>query len=450
MMTKNDIIKLDVTAMSSEGSGIGRYEGLAVFVPQAAIGDTLEVKILKVKSNCAFGKIERIISPSTDRIEPDCPVFSKCGGCVYRHISYASELKIKEQRVEDCVRRIGKLDMSPNKIVGGEEQRYRNKAQYPVSDDFMVGFYANHSHRIIRSGDCRLQPEIFYDITELFCEFLKENNISVYNEEKGRGLVRHLYIRLAEKTGEIMVCVVINGESLPNSDMLISALREKIGVRLKTVVLNVNQAKTNVILGNKNKTLYGEGVIYDILCGVRVRINPLSFYQVNRKMAERLYDKAKEYAIPKDKVILDLYCGAGTIGLSMANEAKQIIGVEIIPEAVKDAEFNAEVNGISNARFVCADAAKAADSLKNEGISPDVVILDPPRKGCSEELIHTIAEDFAPERIVYVSCDPATLARDLSLFEALGYKLREYAPFDLFPRTAHVETVCSLIKQKEG
>ncbi len=446
-MKKNDIITLTVTAMSSEGSGIGRYEGIAVFVPQTAVGDTAEVKILKVKSNCAYGRLERLLAPSPDRAQPDCPVFSRCGGCVYRHISYEAELKIKSQRVEDCIRRIGKTAMSPMPICSGTAARYRNKAQYPVASDCTVGFYANHSHRIIPSGDCRLQPEIFGKITELFCRFLKEKDISVYSEETGRGLVRHLYIRHAEKTGEIMVAVVINGESLPESECLISSLRREIGEALKTVVLNINRERTNVILGNKNKTLYGEGVIYDILCGVRVRINPLSFYQVNRNMAERLYEKAREYAAPEGKILLDLYCGAGTIGLSMAKEAKSLIGVEIIPEAVRDAEFNAETNGIRNARFVSADAAKAAEKLKKEGISPDVVILDPPRKGCSAELLHTVAEDFSPERIVYVSCDPATLARDLNILEGLGYKLIEYTPFDLFPRTAHVETVALLSRQ---
>ncbi len=447
-MKKNDIISLDITAMSSEGSGIGRFEGLCVFVPQTAVGDRAEVRILKVKSNCAFAKLEKVISPSPDRVGADCPVFSKCGGCVYRHISYSAELKIKEQRVEDAVRRIGKIDVSPKKISFGADLRYRNKAQYPIAADFTVGFYANHSHRIIPSSDCKLQPEIFFKITELFCGFLKENRLSVYDEKTGRGLVRHLYIRQAEKTDEIMVSVVINGESLPKSEELVSILRNNIGEKLKTVLLNVNREKTNVILGNKNITLYGEGVIYDILCGVKVRINPLSFYQVNRTMAEKLYEKAMEYAECEGKTLLDLYCGAGTIGLSMAKSAKQIIGVEIIPEAVKDAKFNAEANKITNASFICADAAKAAEELKNEGVLPDVVIVDPPRKGCSEELLHTIAEDFAPERVVYVSCDPATLARDLHILESLGYKLMEYTPFDLFPRTAHVEIICLLQRNK--
>ncbi len=442
-MKKNDIVEITITAMSSEGSGIGRYEGLAVFVPLTAIGDKVSVKILKVKSNCAFGRLEEIITPSPDRIEPECPAFSKCGGCVYRHISYEAECKIKRQKVEDAVKRIGGVDLAAEELCFGEPARYRNKAQYPVGADYTVGFYRSHSHDIIASGDCKLQPAVFYKISELFTRFIKEKNLSVYDEEKGKGLVRHLYIRFGEKTGEVMVAVVINGDRLPYSEQLTELLKSNIQ-NLKTVVLNINKEKTNVILGTRCENLYGDGYIFDVLCGVKVRINPLSFYQVNRNMAERLYAKAREYAEPAGKTVLDLYCGAGTIGLSMAREAKEIIGVEIIPEAVKDAEFNALENGIENAKFICADAAAAAASLKKEGSRPDVVILDPPRKGCAYELLRTVANDFAPERVVYVSCDPATLARDIKILSSFGYELKEYTPFDLFPRTHHVETVAKL------
>lgn len=447
-MKKNDYIELDITAMSSEGSGIGRYEGLAVFVPQTAIGDRIKAKILKVKSSCAFGKVEEIIVRSSDRCEPRCAAFSKCGGCVYRHIDYQAELSIKQQKVEDAIKRIGGIDMAPQPICGGESSdRYRNKAQYPVAEDYTVGFYANHSHRIIPSGDCMLQPQEFYKISEIFTAWISSKRLSVYNEESGRGLVRHLYLRKAVSTGELMVCIVINGSSLPDSSELVEALRAELGDALKTVVLNINKEKTNVILGDKCVNLYGDGYICDMLCGVRVRIAPLSFYQVNRDMAQKLYRKAAEYAAPEGKTVLDLYCGAGTIGLSMADKAREIIGVEIVPEAVKDAEFNAENNGIKNTRFICGDAAKAAADLEKEGVRPDVVIVDPPRKGCSEELLNTIANAFAPDRLVYVSCDPATLARDIKHLNALGYKLQEYTPFDLFPRTYHVETVACLNKR---
>lgn len=450
-MKKNDFIELEITAMSSEGSGIGRYGGLAVFVSQTAIGDTVRVRILKVKQNCAYGKAEEVIKPSADRILQDCEAFSKCGGCVYRHISYEAECLVKQKKVEDAVKRIGGVDMSAQPICKAESaDRYRNKAQYPVDVNYSVGFYANHSHRIVPCGDCRLQPEEFYKISEIFTGWIRQKGLSVYDGESGKGLIRHLYIRKAVSTGELMVCIVINGNSLPDSDELVEILKNGSGESLKTVVLNINKAKTNVILGDKCINLYGDGHIFDVLCGVKVRIDPLSFYQVNRDMAEKLYMKAAEYAEPEGKTVLDLYCGAGTIGLSMAAAAKQIIGVEIIPEAVRDAEFNAENNGFKNTRFICADAAKAAAGLKAEGVRPDVVIVDPPRKGCSEELLQIIANGFSPERLVYVSCDPATLARDIKILSSLGYSLSEYTPFDLFPRTRHVESVVCLKRRLDN
>ena len=448
-MQKNEIIDLKITAMSSEGSGIGRYEGLAVFVPLSAIGDELRVKILKVKSNCAFGKIEKIITPAPCRAEPDCEVFSKCGGCVYRHIDYAEELKIKQQRVEDAVRRIGGVDLDARAIVSDlKSEGYRNKAQYPVAQDGSVGFFANHSHRIISSNTCALQPEEFTRICEVFKFWMKTSGNAPYNEETGKGLVRHLYIRKAVVTGEIMVCLVINGEKVNAAKRLVDDLCAEIGENLKTVVLNLNKKRTNVILSETCIPIYGDGYIYDILCGVKIRINPLSFYQVNHDMAEKLYEKAKEYAAPKGKTVLDLYCGAGTIGLSMADEAKEIFGVEIIPEAIEDAKYNAEMNGIKNTEFMCGDAAEAAKNLAERNVKPDVIIVDPPRKGCSEELLNTISKDFAPETLVYVSCDPATLARDVKILATLGYTLKEYTPFDLFPRTSHVETVALLCREK--
>ncbi len=446
-MKKNDIIQLNIDAMSSLGSGIGRYEGLAVFVPLSAVGDSLLVRILKVKSNCAFGKIEEILTPSPTRCNSDCTVFSKCGGCVYRHISYEEELKIKQQSVEDAVKRIGKVSLNSQPIVSnGKSSCYRNKAQYPVSEVGKVGFFANHSHRIIENTECALQPEEFARICQIFTFWMQTSGNLPYNEQTGKGLVRHLYIRKGEKTGEIMVCLVINGDKVNAAKRLVEDLKEELGEKLGSVVLNINKQKTNVILSDKCVNLYGDGYIYDVLCGVKVRLNPLSFYQVNRDMAELLYSKAAEYAKPEGKTVLDLYCGAGTIGLSMANAAKNIIGVEIIPEAVEDAKFNAQNNGINNARFICSDAADAAKTLAKENIKPDVIIVDPPRKGCSEELLYTIAKDFAPERLVYVSCDPATLARDINILNGFGYILKEYTPFDLFPRTSHCETVALLIK----
>lgn len=445
MIKKNNIIELNVTDYTDKGFGIGRYEGLAVFVPLSAIGDTLKVKIVKLQKSYAFGKIEEIVIPSKDRIEPDCPVFSKCGGCAFRHISYESELKYKQNAVYNCIKRIGGIDLMPQPIKALSPLCYRNKAQYPINHEKQAGFYSTHSHRIIPSNNCLLQPKEFETAVKVFENWLREKNVSVYSEETHKGLVRHFYLRCSSSQ-DIMAVVVINGDTLPFSDSLIKALKSTLGEKFKSLQINKNKQKTNVVLGNECVTLYGSNTLSDTLCGVNVYISPLSFYQVNHDMAEILYNTAKEYANPEGKTILDLYCGAGTIGLSMAREAEKIIGVEIIPEAVEDAKKNALNGGFLNAEFICADASTAATQLKKRNLKPDVVILDPPRKGCDEQLIKTVANDFCPERIVYVSCDRATLARDIKLFAELGYNLKEYTPCDLFPRTAHCECVALLTR----
>lgn len=441
-MKKNDIIELEIIDVTHEGSGIGKHDGMAVFVPNTAVGDKISARILKVKSKYAFAKSEEIIVPSKHRILVDCDAFTRCGGCVFRHIDYGAETTLKQNRVTQTMQRIGKTELRANNIICDENpNRYRNKAMYPISEGGEVGFYSHHSHRVIPCGDCLLHPNEFYIATNVFTNFIKTYNLSVYNEENHSGLLRHFYIRQGKNTGEIMVCVVINGTDLPQKKELIEQLKTALGDNLKSVILNINTNKTNVVLGDKNALLYGREYIYDILCGVKVRISPHSFYQINHDMAECLYKKAAQYADPQEKNILDLYCGAGTIGLSMAKMAKSVIGVEIVDAAVHDANINAKENGITNARFICGDATQAAVQLKRENISADVVILDPPRKGCEEALLNTVANDFAPERLVYVSCDVATLARDTAILQNMGYKLREYTPFDLFPRTAHVETV---------
>ena len=446
-MQKNEEIILDIIDVTSEGNGIGKYEGMAVFVPLTTVGDTVRVKVLKVKKNYVYAKVMDIINASADRIESDCGVFKQCGGCVYRHINYNAELQIKTKQVYEVIKRIGGVDLAPQPILFDETMHYRNKAQYPVNSAGEPGFYAFHSHRIIPCKDCKLQPEIFAEILSVFENWVKENRISIYNEMKHKGFLRHIYLRRAEKTGEIMVTVIINGEELPFSETLCEKLKSVCGDALKSVQININKENTNVILGKKCKIIYGQPYITDILCGVKVRLSPLSFYQVNRTMAEKLYMKAAEYAEPENKNIIDLYCGAGTIGLSMAKTAKSIIGVEIIPEAIEDAKFNALQNGVKNSRFICGDAVFAAERLAKENIKADVIIIDPPRKGCSPELIKTVSEKFVPERVVYISCDPATLARDIKLFSESGYALKEYTPADLFPRTSHCEVVCLLIKE---
>ena len=446
---KNDRINLKIDSCSANGSGVGRHNGMAIFVPATAVGDEITAHILKVKKNYAFAKVDSVISPSADRIAPECPVYLKCGGCVFSHMTYDAEKKIKAEHVAECFRRIGGISPEFEPIIGGEtDSRYRNKAQYPVAfenGEIKTGFYSPHSHRVIHCPDCLLQPAEFEGILGVFADFVKENGISVYDETNHSGLIRHIYIRKGSASGEIMVCAVINGKKLPHSDKLVEALTEK-EPSIRSVILNINIKDTNVILGDKCITLWGEDYITDILCGLRFRISPLSFYQVNRNQAEKLYNKAAEYAsLTGNETVMDLYCGAGTIGLSMASKAKEIIGVEIVPEAVEDAKVNAEINSISNARFICGDAAKAAEILKNEGVRPDVIILDPPRKGCSPDMLKTAAE-MNPDRIVYVSCDPATLARDCGIFAELGYIVTKATPVDMFPRTGHCECVVRLCR----
>ena len=453
-LQKNQIIPLTITGYSAEGSGVGHYNGIAVFVPLAAAGDEIEAKILKTSKSLAYGKIERIVSPSEDRIPVDCPQFSRCGGCVFRHISYGAELRAKQQRVQDALERIAGFHFAVLKpIVGAENpDRYRDKAQLPIGGGpdgkIRMGFYAARSHRIVDCAECLLQPEEFAPAMEAFGEWERSTRDSVYDESTGKGALRHLFLRKAEATGEIMVCVVVNGNGVHNEPELAALLRRKVP-GLKSIIINSNREKTNVVLGKKCRTVWGSDFITDRLRGLSFRISPLSFYQVNPKQAERLYALAGQYAgLAGKETVLDLYCGTGTIGLSMAKDAGRVIGVEIVEQAVEDAKKNAAENGIGNAEFFCADAAKAADLLKNRGIRPDVIVLDPPRKGCDPALIGTVAE-MAPARVVYVSCDPATLARDLKLFAQYGFKTMEVTPVDMFPRTAHVETVVLMSRVKD-
>ena len=451
ILKKNDIFEAEIIDYTSEGSGICRIEGIAVFVPDTAVGDRAEIRIVKTAKNYAFGRLEKIISPSAERCQPDCGIFRKCGGCTFRHISYDAELDFKQKRVTDALTRIGgvKKDLITG-IVGSDKiSGYRNKAQLPLCNDpdgrIRAGFFAPRSHRVIPLTECALQTPVFNRAAEIFLEWANSRSLSVYDEREHKGVLRHLYLRSAEKTGELMVCVVANADSLPGEDELVGMLRESLP-GLKTVVLNINKDKTNVIVGKKCRSLWGEGYITDELCGHSFRISPLSFYQVNRDQAERLYGIAGELAgISKHETLIDMYCGTGTIGLSMASKVKKLIGVEIIPQAVEDAKKNAAANGITNAEFICADAAVAAAQLRADEIKADCIVLDPPRKGCSAELIETVVS-MSPKRIVYVSCDPATLARDISIFTKHDYNVQKAVPVDMFPRTAHVETVCLLSK----
>lgn len=448
MINKNDEFELEITGVTSEGGGVGKKDGMAVFVENTASGDVVLCHVIKAKKNYAVGKAIKIIKPSKDRVSPLCDVFNSCGGCSFCHISYKAELKLKEKKVKDAFERIGHLTPELEEIIASPcEYRYRNKAQYPVrreNGQLKIGFYAKKSHRVTDCGDCLLQPEVFKDTVNAIRRWVQNNGIEVYSEETNRGLLRHIFLRLAEKTGEVAVCLVINGDDVPKKEELLNALFKIQG--FKTLVLNINKKASDTVLGKEMKSVYGDGYITDVLCGVKVRISPLSFYQVNRACAELLYEKAAQYAeLTGGETVLDLYCGTGTIGLSMAKSIKKLIGAEIVPDAVKDARRNAEENGILNAEFICADAFEAAKELEGRGITPDTVILDPPRKGCEEGLLKTVAA-MAPKKIVYVSCDPATLARDCERLFNLGYKAEKATPVDMFPKTAHVETVCLLSK----
>ena len=449
-LKKNDEIELTITALSSEGSGIGHFEGLAVFVDSAAVGDILKTHIIKVKSSYAVGKIVKIIKPSKHRIPPDCPVYDRCGGCSYRHIRYEQELEVKRQRVEDALRRIGGLNISVGEILHIEDTNgYRNKAQYPIGFDAdgrtVIGFYAKKSHRIIDCRSCALQPPEFEAILNAIAKWAAENGVGFYDEEKHKGLLRHIYLRKGRTTNQTMVCLVINGNNVPKKEKLIQALTET-DETVCSVVLNINRNKTNVILGAECITIYGSDFIEDELCGLKFRISPLSFFQVNPAGAEILYRKAAELAqLKSTDTLLDLYCGAGTIGLSMADKVKNVIGAEIIEPAIENAKENARLNGIENAEFFCSDAAEISAKLLEKGFEPNVIVLDPPRKGCSREMIET-AVKLGPERIVYVSCDPATLARDCKIFAQLGYETKKAVAVDMFPRTVHVESVVLLTK----
>lgn len=450
MVNKNDEFRLKITGYTSEGGGVGKFDGQAIFVENTAVGDEILCHIIKAKKTYAVGKAVKIIKPAKCRIEPECDAFKMCGGCSFAHIKYEEELKSKDQKVKDAFSRIGGLTPKFAPIIPSPDvSRYRNKAQYPVKREngvLNIGFYAKKSHRVIDGGDCLLQPAEFTEIIEIFRKWIHDNNVTVYSETTQKGLLRHIYLRKAFATGEIMVCAVINGKTLPESESLLNLLKSVKG--FTTLVININRDDTNVVLGNECIAIHGDGYITDILCGVKIKISPLSFYQVNRNGAELLYQKAAEYVAPTgDEDILDLYCGTGTIGLSMADKVKSVTGVEIIPEAIEDAKVNAEINGIKNARFICGDASKAAEELKAEGITPKTVILDPPRKGCAEDLLKTVAE-ISPEKIVYVSCDPATLARDCARLLNLGYEVKEVTPVDMFPRTSHVETVALLSQRR--
>ena len=453
-LQKNQILTLRIERLSSDGSGVAHSaDGEAVFVPGTAPGDEARVRIVKDCGRYAFGILDELLTPSPDRIPVDCPVAGPCGGCSLRHLDYAAELRAKQESVLDAFRRIGGLEVPVLDILPSPDvDRYRNKVQFPVGIDKngvpCIGFYAGRTHRIVPCPDCKLQPSVLNEIGNALCAFFAQQGIRPYDEQSGKGLVRHIFLRRGAHSGQIMVCLVCTRAKLPHAEQLCTALRGQFPA-ISTILLNVNAKNTNVILGSENHILYGPGYIEDTLCGVPVRLGPLSFYQVNTLAAERLYGVAAQYAqLTPDDTLLDLYCGMGTIGLSMAEQCRELIGVEIVPEAIESAKANAARMGkavAAKSRFFCADAGQAATQLAAEGLHPDIVMLDPPRKGCDEATLSAVVR-MSPRRVVYVSCNPATAARDAAWLEQNGYHAEKVQPVDLFPRTKHCECVLLMSK----
>lgn len=447
-LAKNQVHSVRIEGYADGGAGVARIGGRVVFVRGALRGELCRALILKANKSVAFAKAAQVLEPSPHRVAPDCPYFPRCGGCVYRHMDYGEELWLKKQRVQDALRRIGGCAVEVEEILGAAELlRYRNKAVYPVSADGRVGFYRARSHEVVDVERCLLvRPEADAAAGALR-RWMARYGVSGYEEASGAGLVRHLFVRSSAR-GACLLCVVANADRLPRERELVEMLRGACP-RAIGVVLNTNTEKTNVVLGGAYRTLWGNERLEDTLCALAFRLSAPSFYQVNHDQCERLYAKAAEFAgLTGAETLLDLYCGAGTIALTMARGAKRVLGAEVVPEAVADARENAARNGVENAEFFCGDASAVAARLAREGLRPDVVTVDPPRKGLAEDVIGAVAE-MAPARVVYVSCDPATLARDVRRFAARGYEARRAAAVDLFPRAGHVETVVLITRVKE-
>ena len=446
MLEKNKVYRARVEGYTSEGLGVARIDGQAVFVHRALRGEDCDVLLLKVLKNAAFGKVVKVREPSPHRVEPDCPYYGKCGGCDFRHMDREEELYAKKTRVQDALRRIGGSDVQVEEILAGERLHYRNKSQFPIAADGTVGFYKARSHQVIPVENCLLQKVDTNNVQLKFDRYIRLYNVSCYDERTRQGLLRHLYVR-SNGAGESLVCIFANGRELPHEAELVALLREA-SPRIVGVVLGVNTQPTGAILGKEYRILWGTDVLTDELCGLTFRLSVPSFYQVNREMAEVLYDKAVEFAaLTGTETVLDLYCGAGTITQVMARHAGRVIGAEIVPEAIEDAKANAKRNGVENVEFFCGDASAVAADFAAKGLRPDVICVDPPRKGLAPEVVRAAAQ-MAPRRIVYVSCDPATLARDVKLFAAEGYGAVRAAAVDMFPGTANVESVVALERRE--
>ncbi len=469
MMQKNEIVKVKIEDIGVGGEGIGKVDGYTLFIKDAIIGDVVEAKVMKAKKNYGYARLMNVLTPSKDRVEePVCPMARKCGGCQIQEMKYPAQLAFKEAKVRGNLERIGEvptelLDQIMHPAVGmdGEEMqpfRYRNKAQFPIGTDkdgrVIAGFYAGRTHSIIENTDCALGVEVNEEILNCILDFMEEFKIPAYDEVKHKGLVRHVLLRYGFKTDEIMVCLVINGKTIPHCHDLVGRLRQIPG--MTSITLSTNTAKTNVIMGDTIRLLWGQEFITDYIGEIKYQISPLSFYQVNPVQTEKLYGLVLDYAgLTGNEAVWDLYCGIGTISLFLAKKAKQVYGVEIVPQAIDDAKNNAKINDITNAEFYVGKAEEVLPEYykeyekthNGETAHADVIVVDPPRKGCEESLLQTIV-DMQPEKVVYVSCDSATLARDVKFLRANGYELKDVTPVDQFPHTVHVETVVLLSQQK--
>ena len=444
-LEKNRIYRAHIDGYSSEGLGIARIDGQVVFVHGAVRGETCDVLVMKVLKNAAFGKIAALAEPSPARRQPDCPYYGRCGGCDFRHMSYEEELWAKRARVQDALTRIGGAEVTVEEILGAEQPlHYRNKSIYPISPAGEVGFYRARSHQVVHVEHCLIQKPEADALAQAVRDYIARFQVEPYNEATGRGLLRHLYVRTSCR-GESLACLLVNGSRLPHEQELVDMLRAA-APGVCGVVLGENTRRGNAILGDRYRTLWGRDYLTDTLCGLELRLSVPSFYQVNHDQAQRLYEKTLEYAgLTGRELAVDLYCGAGTITQVLARRARHVIGGEIVPEAIRDAEDSARRNGVENVEFLCGDASRLAAELRQRGLRPDVICVDPPRKGLAPDVVEAAAS-MRPGRIVYVSCDPATLARDVARFAPLGYRPVRACAVDLFPGTAHVETVCLLSK----
>ena len=448
MLTKNQIYEATVTDYTSEGQGVAHIDGCAVFIPNSIAGEVYKVRIEVAKKNWAAGKIVEILEKSPHRVNRECPVAKLCGGCDFWHMDYEEETRLKAERVKNCLNRLGGESLEKVDILSAPTcYGYRNKAQYPVAAKkgrAYAGFFKAGTHEVVENNRCLILPTETDAVKDAVMDYVNQFRIPAYDEISHTGLLRHIYVRRGAVSEQILVCLVINGRSIPKVHELVGRLKKIPG--FTTLVLSVNTKKGNAVLGDEFITLHGPGYIEDTLCGLNFRLSPRSFYQVNHHQAQRLYEAAIAQAeITKEDTVLDLYCGVGTITLAMAKAAGKVIGIEVIPQAVEDARDNAKRNGIENAEFFCGDAGQAALELEAKGIQADVVVVDPPRKGLNADTIEALGK-FAPRRIVYVSCDPATLARDVALLKEKGYSVKNALAADLFPRTAHVESIVCLTK----